>query len=282
MSTIDLKSKLGIGTAQFGMPYGISNQSGQTSKTEVAEILKVASNAGITLVDTASAYGNAEKILGDNELEDFDVVSKFMPYEENGTITKQVNQTLENLKITSLYGYLAHRPSDLVKNEQQWEQLLQLKREKLVKKVGFSLNTPEEFYELKKSGFVPDIVQAPFNYFDRRFEDILIELSHEGCEIHTRSAFLQGLFFMRTDTLGEFFEEVKSALQKIQIDNKVLSGSLLNFVLEKPFIDKVVIGVENKGQLVDNLSQLANSTSLPVLEENISEQILIPSNWPKK
>ena len=60
--------KLALGTAQFGMDYGLSNKEGQTHKNEVFEILKYASKNKISLLDTAPSYGNSESILGDINL----------------------------------------------------------------------------------------------------------------------------------------------------------------------------------------------------------------------
>ena len=57
--------KLILGTVQFGLPYGINNQTGQLSKESVFKILNLAYENGITLLDTAGAYGQAEKILGE-------------------------------------------------------------------------------------------------------------------------------------------------------------------------------------------------------------------------
>ena len=53
-------AKLILGTAQFGLNYGISNTRGQIAPSEVNFILTEAGKAGITTLDTAAAYG--EKI----------------------------------------------------------------------------------------------------------------------------------------------------------------------------------------------------------------------------
>ena len=55
-------SRLGIGTAQFGSNYGISNTNGKVSKIEVAKILENASKSKISLIDTATSYGSCEKL----------------------------------------------------------------------------------------------------------------------------------------------------------------------------------------------------------------------------
>ena len=52
--------KITLGTVQFGINYGISNQHGVPSDTELQTIFKVAKSSGIQQLDTAKAYGNAE------------------------------------------------------------------------------------------------------------------------------------------------------------------------------------------------------------------------------
>ena len=56
--------KLAIGTAQFGLNYGISNTQGQVDKAQVADILSLGASLGIDTLDCAGAYGNSEQILG--------------------------------------------------------------------------------------------------------------------------------------------------------------------------------------------------------------------------
>ena len=59
-----MSPQLSLGTAQFGLAYGITNTAGQVSEAEVAQLLKQAQDAGILFLDTAQAYGNAEAVLG--------------------------------------------------------------------------------------------------------------------------------------------------------------------------------------------------------------------------
>jgi aryl-alcohol dehydrogenase-like predicted oxidoreductase len=275
-----LSEKLGLGTVQFGLSYGISNTGGQTSKEEVRRILDLALKNNITTLDTASAYGNAETVLGENGVDDFTVVSKFMTPKEGENIAAQLNSTLRQTGTSRLYGYLAHRPEDLLEKPHLWEQLQSFKEQQLVKKTGFSLNKPTELERLLDKGYIPDLIQVPFNYLDNRFENLMTELKDKGCEIHTRSAFLQGLFFKDAATLPDFFDGVKPIIASVQ-NNESVSGSLLKYVLEKPFIDKVIIGVEDARQLQQNLDAIDSGSALPIIDVEISENILMPANWPK-
>src|SRR5690625_7409438 len=75
----DIRNKIGLGTVQFGMEYGISNQSGQTPPNEVSSILASFRKKGGNLIDTAIAYGSSEIVLGNAGVGEFSVISKFMP-----------------------------------------------------------------------------------------------------------------------------------------------------------------------------------------------------------
>lgn len=277
-----LNNKIGLGSVQFGIPYGVSNTTGQTTPEEVTGILNFAATNGITFIDTASAYGNAEQILGGNDLNKFKVISKFMPQESNGSLSVQLQKTVANLNTETLYGYLAHRPLDLLNDFKQWEELKILKEEKKIEKIGFSLNEPFELEALLHKGMIPDLIQVPYNYFDNRFKELLIELKGNGCEIHSRSAFLQGLFFSDVQKLPAFFDEVKERIRDLQINFKDnLSGALLRYVLSLDFIDVVIMGVENENQLKINLNSIDTAQILLPEEFRFSKSVVMPSNWPK-
>lgn len=276
--------KIVLGTVQFGLDYGISNRDGQTPSTEVKAILQEALNHGITFLDTAYVYGNSEKVLGECELANqFQIISKFPRLQTDRTLESYLVESLSLLKQDSLYGYLAHDADSI--SEPIWSELLRLKEKKLVRKVGFSLYTPRQLRKLLDRNFIPNIVQVPYNLFDRRFEGDFEMLKTLGVEIHTRSVFLQGLFFLQPNLLPTHFNRVKPLLEKLRktFDNKTLAGHLLNFCLKNPSIDRIVIGVNQASQLASNISQLnLSSTDLDWSEYQLSdESILLPYNWPK-
>ena len=64
MSIIERKNKIILGTAQFGMNYGINNSMGVPEDKDVSSILDYAHKNGINTLDTAIAYGNSEERLG--------------------------------------------------------------------------------------------------------------------------------------------------------------------------------------------------------------------------
>ena len=115
-----------------------------------------------------------------------------------------------------------------------------------MKKIGFSLYSPEElrFILDNKSPF--DLIQVPFNIFDKKFLPYMKELHEKGVEIHVRSTFLQGLFFMDRNVLPEKLQPLrKYLLQLDEFSSKSglsISEIALNYNLQNPYIDGVLIG----------------------------------------
>jgi len=278
--------KLALGTVQFGLNYGISNMSGMTAENEVAKILEKAWQKGIDIIDTARDYGNSENVLGKQLKHPFRIVSKFPARADNAQkIQQSFTTSINALHTKTLYGFLAHDADLLIKNPQLWKVLVSLKEKKLVQKIGYSLYTPEQLQQLLDLKIIPDIVQVPYNFLDQRFKSFFRKLKSVDTEIHIRSVFLQGLFFMKPDKLPVFFESVKPVIKKLQLalpDMNDLAAWLLQFVLKEKNIDKVVLGVNNSEQLNANLSGLLNLYPINIDSENIiSKKILMPNLWPQ-
>ena len=97
--------KIALGTAQFGMDYGISNLNGQTSFDDVKKIIEFSRKVGIKKIDTAKNYGEAEKIIGDVGIKDFDIITKLPKIsskELNPTffIDNQIQDSITKLKVS--------------------------------------------------------------------------------------------------------------------------------------------------------------------------------------
>ena len=144
-----------LGSAQFGLPYGISNENGKTDEEEVFLILSEAVKLGITYLDTAPSYGNSEEVLGKVGLKNWNIVSKLpsIPKLEGdirGWIFRSVASSLEKLKVPYLQGLMMHRPLDLLgtNGEKIYDSLLELKKQGLVKELGISVYSPEEIISI--------------------------------------------------------------------------------------------------------------------------------------
>lgn len=286
-------SKLALGTAQFGLDYGVANTAGKVPITEVCEILEFAKESGVDTIDTAMAYGDSEKVLGSLGVSDFQVVTKLGslladPQKVKGKVQAEVVGALERLGVTSLYGLLLHNPADLFGrgSEILMATLMELKDMGLVRKLGVSVYEPQELRRVMQV-MSPELVQLPVNLVDRRFEreGLLKELRERGVEIHARSAFLQGLLLMPYEDIPAKFNRWHELMEHWDLVKQQSPFSptalCLSYPLSLPEVNRVVVGVDNLGQLKELLSTECNeapTVDLSFLES--SDPILInPSKW---
>ena len=279
--------KLALGTVQWGLDYGISNTNGIPTDAELDAIVRLATQNDIDLFDTASKYGNAEERLGNYTTKNSRVVSKFSSV-NHSSLENEIQGSLERLNMEQLYGYLFHSPKDLINTPLLWDKMQNLKVKEKVKKIGYSLYSPEELELLLNQNWIPDIVQLPYSLLDRKFEPYFEQLKSLGTEIHIRSVFLQGLYFKPTETLSSTFNDLKSTLKNLaEIATEfglTIVELALNFVLKNENIDYAVIGVEQSNQLNDIIS--ASKIDFPKsIEERVNAlsienpTLLNPSNW---
>lgn len=283
-------NKLALGTAQFGLNYGINNQRGQIDENEAFAILTMAQDAGVDTIDTASAYGNSEDVLGvfmTRAGHGFKFISKLS---RNGFVGAELEKTLMRLKAKAIYGYLLHNFDIYKRNPAIFDELIALRAQNKIKKIGFSLYYPAELELILKNKLPIDIIQLPYSVFDQRFSEYLLGLKKERIEVYARSVFLQGLVFEQPDSLDTFFLDIKYKLirlRKIAIEiNIPLHRLCLQFVLMNNSFDKVVVGVDGKG----HFSEIINSFNCIISDQVYcdllsmavtNEQIIVPSNWGK-
>lgn len=291
--------KIGLGTAQFGLDYGISNPLGKTPVAEVKRILDVAAENGIHVIDTASLYGDSEKVIGQCLAKNhpFNIITKTPQFnkslfagEESEQFKGTFYESLSRLKQASLYGLLIHNADDLLapNGAALWEAMKDLKQEGLVKKIGVSVYSAKQIDAILEKYFI-DLIQLPVNVLDQRLvrSGYLKRLKKRGVEIHARSVFLQGLLLIDPSALPDYFCSVRLHLQKYHkfIGSKNISPikSALGFVLNLDDIDTVIIGVASLAQLEEILHACADSTEMHADDYRIfawsDEDILDPSRW---
>lgn len=293
--------KLGLGTVQFGIPYGLTNERGQVPRAEAAAIIDTALRAGIATFDTAAAYGDSESILGQalESRPDVKVVSKLPPLspdridaEDIETYRLSFEQTLARLRRKSIHGLLLHHPDDLRKPGARHIAtfLEDLKRSAAVAKVGVSAYDRSQI-EIAADCMPLDLVQVPVNLLDQRLlhDGTLESLMRRGVEVHARSVFLQGALLAEPAQLSphfgahrERFAAVAAVARQAGIPRL---ACCLRFVLAQPAIDRVIVGVTALAELQQIIAAALDATPLPGgLEALASDdpQLINPSRWPPR
>jgi aryl-alcohol dehydrogenase-like predicted oxidoreductase len=285
--------KLALGTVQFGMAYGIANQSGQINRLEAGHILSLARDTGIDTLDTAISYGDSEACLGSIGTQGLKVVTK-LPALPTGIhdigvwVHEQMLDSLHRLKVDSVYALLLHRSHQLLGDAGRSVKMAldRLKAEGVVNKIGVSIYAPQELDAVTQACAI-DLVQAPCNLVDRRLVSSgwLQRLSEAGVEVHARSAFLQGLLLLPRTAIPTRFE-CWASLWDAWHDGLARHGltataACLHYPLSLPQIDRVVVGVDSAAQLGE-LIGIARSPAPPLdwtFMVSEDESLINPARW---
>ncbi len=269
--------RLCLGTAQFGMKYGVANKQGQPSFEKILEILSLALKEGVEYLDTAQGYGNAEELIG-QALTDLKatnkvkLVTKLHPdfsYHSFNDLEQALNISLERLQRESVWGILLHR----TKLQGDWdlffEGVTRLKKEKKISYFGVSVYTLEEALSFLEKSAV-DLIQIPFNIFMPQFLPFFKLAERKGKQLFVRSVYLQGLLLLSEPELKKtkmewalpYLKHLHNFLKKEDLN---LKSFALQMVLQESLHSKVLVGVEDTAQLQENIKFFSQSPLPPSL-----------------
>jgi len=280
-----------IGTAQFGLNYGVSNQNGQVTNSVAAQILHFAQNVGITSLDTAFAYGNSHEVIGSTQTSlpvPFNIITKLsVDNLSTEQVIKQVQASLSQLRCTQIDAILLHQADELLSERkvENYQKLSALKALGLCKKIGVSFYHPEQFFQLPTE-ITLDIIQVPLNIFDQRFlaPEVQKKVHSENIEVHARSLFLQGLLLMPATQLPVYFTPFKLQLnafhQMLKKEQLTALQACLSFAKSTDFVDKFVIGVNQLAELEQIVLEYTHLNKRQFTEYASTELGLInPALW---
>lgn len=284
-----MNKKIILGTVQLGIQYGINNVTGKPNQQQAYQLLQQAQESGIEILDSAEAYGDSLSVIGSfmkSSNSRFQVISKFIG--DSQCLEDKLNKMLEETSIKSLYAYLYHRFDDYLSGNYKQE-LLNLKKKGKIERIGVSLYSLDEIKKVNDDSSI-DLIQVPLNIFDleEQKKDLLEGAKNNGKEIHVRSVFLQGLFFKDPHTLTGNLVAMQQPLQHLRsIASKYhlsIRTLCLSFALTQPFVDKVIIGIDSKEQLIENLKSAQSEFPKDLIGEiekiKIPDRSLLnPSQW---
>jgi aryl-alcohol dehydrogenase-like predicted oxidoreductase len=278
-------ARLGLGTAQFGFAYGITNAAGQVSGEEVRRLLAHARAAGIDTLDTAAGYGEAEAVLGGTgaAAQGFRIVTKIAGPPGGFADAARASATRLGAVPDAV---LLHDATTLAGpgGEEVAHALLGLREAGLARGIGVSVYAPEVL-AATLDRLVPDLVQLPFNVFDRRFERTgwLDRLRDLGVEVHARSLFLQGtLLAGETPPPLAFADDRFRAFRAACREAGLTPLAACLSVGLAAAIDRLIIGVTSQAELAALIAATDDTgPPPPTLADLATDDLALidPSRW---
>ena len=288
-----MSSKIILGTVQMGLDYGVYNTQSRISFDESNLILNQAFKYGIELVDTAELYGKAHSVIGQFHLHNpdmkFNVITKLPHDIQDSQIEKKILDYLLDLNVESIEILMFHSFISYMKQYRIIKGINRQYKNVHYRKIGVSVYTNDELNAVSTDPNI-DVIQVPFNLLDNESQrgDLLRKAKLVGKEIHVRSVFLQGLFFLNKKNIPTKLDELKAPLDMIKhIANEFdigISSLAIKYPMSKEYIDKVLIGVNSIDQLNHNLTSINKEVPNEVFEriDNIkvlNYDLLNPSKW---
>jgi aryl-alcohol dehydrogenase-like predicted oxidoreductase len=301
MTAASSMARFGLGSVQFGLPYGITNRNPVPALDAVVAMLGLAWCRGCFTLDTAAAYGNAEGVLGAALARlpavqtDFRIITKTAPLTGKGSVTSadlEVVQTrfersLVTLGRSSVYGLLVHHVGDLLRpgGRVLADWLKAIKDEGRVARIGVSVYTADEIDRVGEL-LSPDLVQLPFNLLDQRLlrSGHLRHLKANGCEIHARSIFLQGALLMQPRALPPAFATIRTLLERFHVEARTHGLSPLQaclaFVRGTTEIDAAIVGVTTEAELRECLAAFEDAADFDGANYQCDDPLVLnPALW---
>jgi len=283
-----------LGTVQFGLPYGVANRQGQPDIGQAREILDLAYNSGLRVLDTAAAYGSSEAVLGACDMDRWSVITKVPSCEgiddiNVGAIVREsVLRSLDQLRTGSLHAVLAHDPRDMLgpRGQRILESLEPLREQGLLGRIGVSVYDPRDIEGIAEG--CTQIVQAPLNVLDQRFitSGQAAALRLRGDELHVRSIFLQGLLLMagkdRPKGLAQFAPILAFYDERVYDTGVDPAAFCLGFVMGQADVSYCVVGVDTLEQMEELVTAFISGQDANIEAQDLisNERSLIdPRYW---
>lgn len=278
-----------IGTATFGSDYGIANKGELLGTEDALEILSEAQDLGISSLDTAPAYSNAEEIIGifhsvRPKYECYSKISSKM-LSSAAEMQSSLKNSMKLMNIESLKGLFFHNPADLMTREpKQIEALIDSIYESgKVEQIGASAYELNEIIAIRERHPRISLFQVPENLGDQRLRhsEEIKNFHQEGVEFHVRSVFLQGLLLMRTAPNQQlnaqpFLDKLHAVASERNCSQLELC---IHYSMQLEWASKLVIGISHTGQLREIIAATNTSEVSLDLNELLPDEIRDPRTW---
>ena len=282
--------KLVLGAVQFGKNYGLVNGT-KSGSSELKKIEKLVLRSNIKFIDTSINYGDSEKIIGHSKLNKLNIITKIKLPKKNIKIEqwleKKIYLSLKRLRINRIYGILVHDYRDLlgVKGKEYLECLYNLKKKKIIKKIGISIYSPNDLKKIWRF-WKPEIVQVPLNVLDQRIQNTgwINTLKKSRALIFARSCFLQGLLlsdYRSNKKFKKFYKILDHFFIWCEFRGISRLQACIDFIKMRKNIDYLIVGFNSYSQFNEIFKSFSKkkTTNIPNIFTTNKLDLIDPRKW---
>jgi aryl-alcohol dehydrogenase-like predicted oxidoreductase len=305
-------SALSLGTVALGTDYGIAAPGafGRPEEADAIRLVRAALDRGVTLIDTAPAYGESERIVGRAAGRDprAIIATKINPASPAGvtpvasgavvasgfsrTIIASIESSLRALDRDVLDIVQIHNATRTMIDEGAvTDALLEARHRGLVRVLGASVYGEDAAMAVIGSGAY-GVLQVALNVLDQRMvQDVLPAADAAGIGVIVRSAFLKGALTPKAQWLPEALAPLREAAARAR---DLLAGgswdrlpeAAMRFCLSVPCVASVLTGARTIVELDEAIAaEAAGPFDAPLLSIATTlaltdDRLVNPSHWP--
>jgi aryl-alcohol dehydrogenase-like predicted oxidoreductase len=293
-------SALSLGTVALGVDYGIAapGEFGRPAEAEAIRLVQSALDRGITLIDTAPAYGESERIVGRAAGRDRRAIiaTKVNPqsaiHNPQPAIRNSLESSLRALDREVLDIVQIHNATrEMIDEGAVTDALLDAQRRGLVRVLGASVYGEDAARAVIATGAY-GVLQVALNALDQRMlGDVLPAAGRAGIGVIVRSAFLKGALTPKAQWLPEPLGDLRAAA--VRARDLLADGSwdrlpvaAMRFCLSVPGVGSVLTGARTVDELAEAIAAEAEGPFDAVMMRRAAElalddeRLLNPSYWP--
>ena len=297
-------SEIGLGTVELGLDYGVpvGGEHLRPTEEQAARLLHRALDRGVTLVDTARAYGASEEVIGRalaGRRGEYVLATKLAPLVDEGqpddvlreAVHASIAASLRALRTDVIDLLLLHRaPVETVRRGRVLAAIREAQAAGEVRFVGASTYGVEEpLAALDDGGY--DVLQVAYNLADRSMaEEVLPRAARQGVGIVVRSVLLRGVLTHRAAYLPDALGELRGAVERLAALAEgarcTLPEMAYRFALAHPAVSSALVGTARVEELEAALGYAEQGPLAPALIEAIAGVTvrdtaqLNPATWP--
>lgn len=291
-----MNTQLMMGTAQLTTQYGVAErrQSAPTA-ADALDLLSFAVSRHLTSFDTASAYGDSERILGEFAASyPIEITTKLKAPETVEEWRSGLNASLDRLRVRTIRGLLLH---SLPQNGELEHAMRNVVRDEYGDRIvhyGVSVYAPDEALQAIDSGLY-DLLQIPASILDQRFRraGVFARAREANVALDVRSVFLQGLLTLEMTEIPSHLQPLAPLVAEVRALARSCARSLpelaVAYARDALGAAGIVIGMTSAAEVEQNL-QWWNSGGLPAeiidaihaLDPGEAETLLDPRRWKRE
>jgi aryl-alcohol dehydrogenase-like predicted oxidoreductase len=299
-------SAVAVGTVSLGVDrYGIEvpGEFGWPGEQNAVNLIRQAVDQGINLFDTAPAYGESERLLGQALTGSLAYVATKVAVPKDrdnhlltGTalpraIMESVDASLRNLGREALDIVQIHNATVEVIDQGEMALVLMEARDRgKIRALGASVYTEAEALAAIRAGCF-EVLQVPYNLLDQEMAGrVFPAAARQGVGLMVRSAFLKGVLSAKAQWLPPEMARLRQAAESLrdtlEVPWEALPETALRFCLSAPEVATVLVGLRTVEELDAALQAAARGplpealmTRTPGLA--LTDRHLVnPSYWP--